>query len=104
MRRATRDDRQYMEAVAALGCVVCRNQGQGHQPAQVHHIRQAAGMGQRSPHTLTIPLCPEHHQTGGHGVAIHAGQRTWENLYGSELGLLAQTILDLWKATRSWTP
>ena len=44
---------------------------------------------------LTIPLCPEHHQNGGKGVAIHAGQQAFEALYGSELDLLAQTIGDI---------
>lgn len=37
-------------------------------------------------------MCPNHHRLGGSGVAIHAGQKTWESLYGSELELLDQTI------------
>jgi len=89
-----------MAMVASIGCVVCRNTGQGNTPAEVHHIRAVAGAGLRAPHALVIPLCPEHHRSGGHGVAIHAGQRQWESLYGSETGLLAQTILDVFRLTR----
>jgi len=52
-------------------------------------------MAQRSGNYLVVPLCKLHHQDGGLGVAIHAGQETWERCYGSELELLDQTIGDL---------
>lgn len=29
-----------------------------------------------------------HHRTGGYGVAIHAGQKTWEKRYGTQRDLL----------------
>jgi hypothetical protein len=78
----------YKSLVADLGCAVeyCGR------PAALHHPRFAAGMSQRSSDWLVIPLCPDHHQHGGHGVAIHAGQSTFESLYGSEEKLLAKTI------------
>lgn len=87
----------YLGAVASLGCIVCRNLGYGETPANVHHIRLGQGMAQRASDYLTIPLCHEHHQHGGPGVAIHAGQEQWEALYGTELELLAQTIGDVFK-------
>jgi hypothetical protein len=34
-----------------------------------------------------IPLCGVHHQTGGYGVALHAGRARWELHYGTEEGL-----------------
>ena len=80
--------RAYKNLVADLGCAV---EGCG-QPAHLHHPRFASGAGQRSSDWLVIPLCPSHHQNGGHGVALHAGQKTFEGLYGSEEKLLAQTI------------
>lgn len=86
---------KHMGRVAALGCVVCRNLGYGATPAAVHHIRAGQGMSQRASDYLTIPLCAQHHQTGGKGVAIHAGQQAFEAIYGGELDLLAQTIRDL---------
>jgi hypothetical protein len=78
----------YKGKVAALGCIV---EGCG-LPAMLHHPRFCVGMGQRSDDYLVIPLCPDHHQNGGLGVAIHAGQTTFERLYGTEAQLLAEVI------------
>ncbi len=94
-RPPTLAERRHMACVAALGCVVCRNIGLGPTPAAIHHIREGQGMSERASHYLVIPLCADHHQHGGHGVALHAGQATFERIYGTELDLLAQTIADL---------
>lgn len=91
-RTATTRERQYMTKVAMLGCVICRNAGYGETPAEIHHIREGQGGGQRSSNYLTIPLCQNHHRLGGDGVAYHANDKQFEKLYGSELELLAQTI------------
>jgi hypothetical protein len=87
MNKATAN---HLERKAALGCIVCRNQGYGYTPAEIHHIRHGAGMSQRNGHYVSIPLCPDHHRLGGHGVAIHAGKQQFEMLYGNELQLLDQ--------------
>jgi hypothetical protein len=88
-------EKKYMDRVSELGCIVCRNQKYGKNPAVIHHIRTGQGISQRAPNGLIIPLCPMHHNMGGHGVAIHSGQKQWENLYGTELELLNQTILEV---------
>ena len=83
----------HMEAVASLGCVVCRRiLGREYVPAQVHHIGDSS---ERSD-WLTIPLCPEHHQgaTGFHGAGERAFNRTYKT---SELVLLGYTIQGLAK-------
>lgn len=85
-------NRRYMDAVAQQGCHVCSALGYGYSPAELHHIRDGQGMSQRSSDYLVVPLCAQHHRLGGGGVAIHAGQRQFENLYGTELDLLAMTI------------
>ena len=85
-KTATAAEKRHMERVASLGCAICGT------PAQVHHIREGQGIGQRASHFLTIPLCQFHH-TGGLG--IHSDPRKFRNLYGSELYLLAQTIKKL---------
>ena len=87
----TKTERNHLERIAAMGCIVCHRQGHYNAPAEVHHIRAGQGMGQRASHFLAIPLCPEHHRTGGHGTAIHAGLKSWEMAHGSELELLAET-------------
>jgi len=81
-KNPTKSERQHMRRVAELGCIICGA------PAAIHHCRTGVGMSQRGSHHRTLPLCAEHHQTGGFGVAIHAGQRTWEARYGTEEGLL----------------
>jgi hypothetical protein len=79
---------EYKNRVADLGCIV---EGCG-APALLHHPRFCVGMAQRSSDWLVIPLCPSHHQHGGHGTAIHAGQATFELNHGSEAELLAKVI------------
>lgn len=79
---------RHLDAVAALPCIVCVNEGLGDTPALVHHVR--AGHRRRN-HFEVIPLCPTHHQYGGLGVAIHAGRKSFEARYGTEAELLAQT-------------
>lgn len=86
----TKAELRHMDAVARLGCVVCRNLGYGFSPCEIHHVRMGNGMAQRAIHLDTIGLCPAHHRIGGHGVALHAGQRTWEAKFGTEAELLEQ--------------
>lgn len=87
---ATKAEREHLDKVASLGCIACFNKGMGYVEAEVHHITTGVGMGQRASHYETIPLCPPHHRTGPHSVAIHAGKQTWEGIHGTELELLAQ--------------
>ena len=91
----TQHEKQWLNATQALGCVVCRNAGWGPTPAEIHHKRQGPGAGQRASHYHSLPLCPPHHRSGGYGVALHAGQAYWEQLYGTENELLAQVHEEL---------
>jgi len=75
-------ERQHLGKVAAIGCIICR------MPAEIHHVRSGMGMGQRNTNFNVIPLCHIHHRTGGHGVALHAGKKTFEEKFGTELELL----------------
>ena len=78
-RKATAAEREYMGRVVELGCVICQ------MPCEYHHITTGIGMGQRAGHYDGFGLCPPHHRTGNYGVAIHAGKKKWEELYGSEM-------------------
>ncbi len=92
-QRLTKEDRAYLSRLAEIGCIVCIRMGYGQSPAEIHHVRHGQGGSQRSKHIGgTLPLCPKHHRTGGHGVALHAGQKTWEGMYGTEADLLAECI------------
>ncbi|WP_312059480.1 Ref family recombination enhancement nuclease [Pantoea septica] len=86
----TKAERQHLQRVADLGCIVCRQHFCVFSPAEVHYLRTGCGAGQRASHFKTIPLCPLHHRTGGYGVAIHAGQKMWGKIYGTEESLLPQ--------------
>ncbi|HCR17479.1 MAG TPA: hypothetical protein DIU35_08350 [Candidatus Latescibacteria bacterium] len=75
----------HLAAVAGLGCIICGR------PAECHHVRQMSGMGLRPSDLDAIPLCPDHHRTGGYGTAVHAGRRAFARNFGSESDLLNQT-------------
>jgi hypothetical protein len=87
-RKANKAERDHMGRVAAMGCIVCEDiSGSIGTPANVHHIGNQVV---RASHFDTIPLCPHHHQWGGHGEAVHAGRKTWEANFGTERDLLAR--------------
>ena len=88
-------DTAWLTSVAALGCIVCG------QPACIHHVRFGQGKSQRASDRLVLPLCFFHHQHGGFGFALHAGQKTWESKYGTELELLEQVYKTL---DEPWPP
>ena len=92
---STNAEKLWMSDAASLGCVVCRNLGYGPSEAEIHHLRAGMGMSQRSSDDKSIPLCPPHHRTGGHGVAFHAGPSIWQRKFGTELALHAQTVIDV---------
>ena len=73
----------HLGRVAALGCWICGK------AAHCHHIRDGQGMGRKASDFETIPLCPIHHQTGGYGVAFHAGPEIWEKTFGRQRDILA---------------
>lgn len=95
---ANKTERLWMGMVASLGCIACRRLGAGPSTAQVHHIRDGQGMGQRAPHVFTIPLCPNHHT--GVQLSVHMTHKTFERVIGTEQELLAQTIEEV---ARNWS-
>ena len=84
-RTPTADERRHMAAVAELGCCVCRRELGVYSPAAIHHID---GKTRPGAHFKVLGLCPMHHQTGGGGVALHAGRVEWERLHGTQADLL----------------
>lgn len=86
----TKAERAHIIRVAKLGCLACKKLGHFSPEVEIHHVRMGNGMGQRASHFDILPLCHIHHRTGGHGVAFHAGQRTWEVEFGTESELLEQ--------------
>ena len=92
-------DKAHMARVRGLGCIVCFNEtDELGVPAEIHHLRSHPlngthlGLGQRAPHTHTIPLCPAHHR-GPFGVGYHGGPGEFQRLFGTEAELWAQVGL-----------
>lgn len=84
----TAEQKRYHDALASLGCIACRLDG-NHQPiVSIHHID-----GRTKPHAhwLVLPLCAGHHQenTGAPGlIAVHPWKARFEQHYGNQLRLL----------------
>jgi hypothetical protein len=75
-----------MGRVAELPCAICSDW-----PVTVHHILEGRIPGRKSEDTLTLPLCPEHHQ-GSQGIHT-LGPREWcRRFKTTEMRLLAATI------------
>ena len=88
----TKEEKAHYDKLSQLGCIVCRREGYEYSPPHIHHIRHGVGLSQRSHWSLAIPLCPNHHQNGGYGIALHAGQKEFERKFGTEVELLQETI------------
>lgn len=82
-KTASATERRHMGRIAALPCCACGAHG-----VHVHHIREE----RIKDNFLTIPLCPDCHLGD---FSIHKSKRQFENIYGSELQLLAKTIEQL---------
>lgn len=86
----TAEERRHMGRVACLGCCVSGCDGE----AEVHHIRDQTGMGQRSEHFETIPLCFYHHR-GAQGFH-YLGKNAWERIYGLQRDFLNFIMFQLY--------
>lgn len=80
----TKAERQRLDALARLGCLVCLRAGYHSQP-EIHHIRRS---GEPRKHERTIPLCPQHHR-GQYGVH-HMGRKAFEREHGAQEDMLAE--------------
>jgi hypothetical protein len=79
-KQPTKEERAHMGRVVQIGCLICLS------PPEIHHTGTYQGGGRD--HKRVLPLCHRHHRTGGYGVAIHAGKKKWESIYGTEQELL----------------
>ncbi len=80
----------HFERVAALGCIACLIDGNPGTPAELHHIRETAGGGQKALDSDVISVCPAHHRGTDHPrtPSIHLDRLAFIAKYGSEKDLL----------------
>lgn len=90
-RKPTKEESEWLAAVADLGCIVCRNEFKIFSPCEIHHLE---GSKKPGAHKKTIGLCVPHHR-GGYQTAEctsrHPYKYQFQLRYGSEKSLLEQT-------------
>lgn len=86
-RAPTVAEKKHMSEVADLGCVVCRMQGKGRVPAEIHHIE---GKTKKGSHFKVLPLCFDHHRRGSdvEPISRHPYKKRFVDAYGTEEELL----------------
>jgi hypothetical protein len=77
-RTPTKAEQEHMDAVRALGCIICYG------PASIHHCD--TGQGGRKDHMKALPLCHWHHQ-GEEGIHT-LGRKRWSARFGTEQELM----------------
>ena len=82
----TRTEKLYWSRlVNEVGCIACRIDGRINHQVSIHHID---GRTKPYAHSNVLPLCAEHHQTGGETApAIHPWKRRFEDKYGKQYAL-----------------
>lgn len=87
-------EKEFLSKVADIGCIICYRLGYAGTPSEIHHVRGLGlGMGVRSSHYDTLPLCPEHHRgnTGYHGM----GRKAFERQYGTTEQQLLEQVKEM---------
>lgn len=77
---------EYLRAVRSLPCCVCVAFGEAQvSETQAHHVFHGRFSGLKTPDTMAIPLCRDHHQGDGNDpsrTAIHRAKSAWARKYG----------------------
>ena len=87
-RSPTKEEKDHMQKVAALGCIICELYLDTSTPAMLHHVE---GRTKKGCHIKVLPLCFEHHQGGNRCdkyVSRHPYKAEFERRYGTEAELL----------------
>lgn len=79
-----------MDKIAELGCIVCRLYYQVYSPAEIHHVKQNLGMGQKRKDKEVIPLCPLHHRLSS-TESFHLARKNFIERFGTEWYLFEKT-------------
>lgn len=88
-------EKEHLGKVAALGCNVCHHEGRFGVSAEVHHIRQGAGMGGVTAILKQSRFARCTTEQGNMGWRFMQGRR-WQELYGYERDLLKEVMGMIW--------
>lgn len=87
-RTPRKHEKQHMDKVQQLGCIVCRKYRNIYTPAEIHHT---GGKTAKNAHLYVLPLCFRHHREGGNNelfVSRHPFKAEFQKRYGTEKQLL----------------
>ena len=86
-RTPTKAEKEHMDRVRDLGCIICRQQGKGRRPCEIHHVY---GKTKKDAHFKVLPLCFEHHRMGSdkEPISRHPYKARFVATYGTEESLL----------------
>lgn len=90
-RTPTKGEREWMDQVRQVGCIVCRLFEGEITPPEIHHLH---GKTDPDAHYHTIPLCYFHHRAGldNHmATSRHPYKSRFEQRYASEQELFRRT-------------
>ena len=88
MSNPTKTEKAFWDKLASIGCIACLQDGIFNDYVSIHHID---GRTKPGCHMKVLPLCAEHHQTGGESKpAIHPYKARFEAKYGTQIELLSK--------------
>jgi hypothetical protein len=90
----TKATKERFDAMARIGCIVCRVFHNERTDAHIHHLSgiKYRGMGMKADDEHTIPLCPTHHQYGSRFYpSVHGQPKIFAERYGTQEELLEMT-------------
>lgn len=92
-RTPNKDEKEFMDKICQIGCIVCRNLGFDTPHVSPHHLD---GRSKPGAHYKVIPLCGPHHQipSPNHRWASRHGdgKAVFEKSYGKEIDLYHQCL------------
>ena len=93
-RTPTRQEKEFMNRMASIGCIVCLNQGYSTPVVSVHHMD---GRVKTGCHYHVLPLCGRHHQVPDSQKpprwhSLHVNKTEFERAYGTEMELYQQCL------------
>ena len=89
-RTPTKVEKEWLNAITSLGCIVCYLELNVFTPASIHHLE---GKTKPGAHLKSIPACGRHHQIPGPGYKSRHGdgKAQFEARHGTEAYLLEKT-------------
>ena len=86
----SQERKERFDAIARIGCVVCRIYKGVHTEPHIHHLTglKYRSMGKKADDANSVGLCVWHHQGGSDEPSIHGTPAAFEEQFGTQEWLL----------------